>query len=521
MTVADERQVDERHGGGSETERAAARIGTVVDKYAIIRVLGQGGMGAVYEARHLKLDRRFAVKFLLPRHAENQDVLRRFENEAKAAGGLEHPNLAAVTDFGRADDGSPYIVMEFLQGQDCAQLLRGLGPLSASRATNIVAQACRGLATAHKVGIVHRDLKPENLFVTDAGDGSDLIKVLDFGIAKLRTVDATVVTGTGEMFGTAHYMSPEQARGAGDVDERTDVWSLGVVLFELLSGRKPFQGQQFLDLVYQIQTFDPPSLSSLRADLAPGLVRIVEQAMSKDISRRIPNARALAEALLPFVGRDGGSQGHRSADALALTLATPPTQVAAVGAARQVALQAGDVEALTTARRSRNKWYLVGAVIVLALVVAGIVVGDRRRAASSLVTSSPPAKVDVDSPRGAAETAPNPVTPTPTPPPTPTQNVTSTQAATAVTPPAPRAADTPQPAAPPDRLSASSANGVRTPFERSDNSSNKRALTRPTQSKLGSATGNPPTPAANPAPPLPVSPTGRPIYIDKDDPFGP
>src|SRR5262245_16040419 len=135
----------------SETERAAqagstdpsARIGAVIDRYTLVRILGQGGMGAVYEARHATLSRRFAVKFLLPALAANREILRRFENEAKAAGGLEHPNLAAVTDFGRAADGSPYIVMEFLQGEDCAKLLKRLGPLPVPRAVNIVAQACR------------------------------------------------------------------------------------------------------------------------------------------------------------------------------------------------------------------------------------------------------------------------------------------------------------------------------------------------------------------------------------------
>jgi serine/threonine-protein kinase len=178
-------------GGAVEKEPdgAIARIGTVVDKYTIVRILGRGGMGAVYEARHAKLARRVAIKFLLPEFAANREVLRRFENEAKAAGGLEHPNLAAVTDFGRANDGSPYVVMEFLEGEDCAKLLRRQGSLAVSRAANIVVRACRGLAVAHKATIVHRDLKPENLFVTDAGDGSDLIKVLDFGIAKLRVSD--------------------------------------------------------------------------------------------------------------------------------------------------------------------------------------------------------------------------------------------------------------------------------------------------------------------------------------------
>jgi len=189
---------------------AENRIGSSVDKYTIVRLLGRGGMGAVYEARHAKLARRFAIKFLLAEFAANRDVLRRFENEAKAAGGLEHPNLAAVTDVGQTADGAPYLVMEFLEGQDASRLLRSYGPLPVRRAADIVQQACRGLAVAHRAGIVHRDLKPANLFIADAGDGTDHVKVLDFGIAKLRSTDASVATGTGATFGTAFYMSPEQ-----------------------------------------------------------------------------------------------------------------------------------------------------------------------------------------------------------------------------------------------------------------------------------------------------------------------
>lgn len=318
------------------------RLGAVVDKYTVVRVLGRGGMGTVYEVRHAALARRFAIKFLLPEFAANRDVLRRFENEAKAAGGLEHPNLAAVTDFGRATDGSPYLVMEFLEGQDCAKLLRQLGPLPFPRAANIVQQACRGLAVAHRAAIVHRDLKPENLFVTDAGDGSDLVKVLDFGIAKLRPSEASVVTGTGATFGTAFYMSPEQARGAGEVDGRADVWSLGVLLYELLSGRRPFEGEQFLNIIHQILSVEPPLLATLRSDVPPELVAVVERAMTKDLSQRLPSVAALGEALAPFANRERAVQPVRAAQATAPTVPTPATGIALVaGGARSGTGQPG------------------------------------------------------------------------------------------------------------------------------------------------------------------------------------
>jgi eukaryotic-like serine/threonine-protein kinase len=337
-------EIDVRTGAADvASDSPEKRVGTVVDRYTIVRLLGRGGMGAVYEARHAAVARRFALKFLLPEVAANREVLRRFENEAKAAGGLEHPNLAAVTDFGRAADGSPYLVMEFLAGEDCAQLLRRVGPLPVPRAANIVAQACRGLAVAHKAQIIHRDLKPENLFVADAGDGSDLIKVLDFGIAKLRLSDTSVVTGTGATFGTAYYMSPEQARGAGEVDQRADVWSLGVVLYELLSGRRPFEGQQFLNVIHQILSVDPPPLGELRPGLPAKLTAVIEQAMRKDVAQRLPSVMALGEALAVFAGRvaNGGQEPVRSREAMFPTMPTPGTGIQLASGARAKTSDAG------------------------------------------------------------------------------------------------------------------------------------------------------------------------------------
>jgi serine/threonine-protein kinase len=286
-----------------EADERDPRLGAEVDRYTIVRLLGKGGMGAVYEARHARLGRRVAIKFLLPELAARPEILRRFENEAVAAGGLEHPNLVAVIDLGRAPDGSPYLVMEFLEGEDCARLVRRAGPLPTARAVNIVLQACRGVAVAHDAGIVHRDLKPENLFVADAGDGHDQIKVLDFGIAKLRPVDGQAATRTGSTFGTTHYMSPEQARGASEVDARTDVWSLGVVLYELLAGRKPFEGEQPLNVVHQILNAVPPPLGEARPGLPRALLGAVERAMRKDAGARFPSIRAFMKVLEPFAER--------------------------------------------------------------------------------------------------------------------------------------------------------------------------------------------------------------------------
>jgi serine/threonine protein kinase len=363
-------------GSGSGPDR---RIGTVVDKYTIVRMLGRGGMGAVYEARH-KLSRRFAIKFLHPELAANREILHRFENEAKAAGQLEHPNLAAVIDWGRSADGAPYIVMEYLEGEDCSSLLKRLGPLPPTRAADVVFQSCRGLAVAHRAGIIHRDLKPANLFLCDAGDGSDLVKVLDFGIAKLRSFDRSFVTGMGATLGTPYYMSPEQAGGAGEVDRRTDVWSLGVVLYELLSGEKPFKGNHFVQGMREILHTDAPRLSTVRRGIPLGLVAVVHRAMEKDLEKRYPTVDALADALGPFAGRESSVRIRRATprlptvDALlegGRSLGAPSSRtVAMVSVGAGLLVAAAIAAAVSTSRSASHLEHTKGATSPVAGAVA-------------------------------------------------------------------------------------------------------------------------------------------------------
>ena len=279
---------------------ASGRVGSVVaGKYRLVRLLGEGGMGEVYEAQHAIIGRRFAIKFLHAHLTRNPEVVARFQREAQAAGALENENIAAALDFGAADDGAPFLVMEFLEGEDLARLLARVGTLPVPRAVSIVIQACRGLLAAHDRQIVHRDLKPENLFICQRNDRSDLVKVLDFGIAKL--CDMGAVTQSGATMGTPSYMSMEQARGARDVDQRTDIYALGVILYETLGGAKPHPGSSCNEIIYHIITEPPRPLATLRP-LPPGLCAVVERAMAREACARFASVVDLAEALAPFAG---------------------------------------------------------------------------------------------------------------------------------------------------------------------------------------------------------------------------
>ncbi len=283
------------------------RLGeTVGGKYRVIRLLAAGGMGAVYEAQHTVVKRRFAIKFLHPDLAARRDILTRFQREAEAAGALESDHVAAAVDFGIVPDGTPYIVMELLAGESLESLLAREKVLPPGRAADLVMQASRGVQAAHAAGIVHRDLKPQNLFVCRRQDGTDLVKVLDFGIAKLQAMSdaGQTGTGTGAVLGTPSYMSPEQARGASVVDHRADVYALGAILYQLVSAQKPHPGDSNNAVLYHISTQPPVPLGSVSSGLPAALVDVVERALASDPDARPASAEALAEALAPFAKRE-------------------------------------------------------------------------------------------------------------------------------------------------------------------------------------------------------------------------
>jgi len=290
---------------GAPERGAMARtdlIGQVVaERFEIVKPIDQGGMGAVYEAKHVTLGRRFAVKFLRPELCADPRTLARFEQEAQAAGKLESEHICSIVDVGEADDGTPCLVMEYLAGESLADVLSDLGPLPISRAVDLVRQIARGLEVAHRERIIHRDLKPKNLILCRRSDGTDLVKIVDFGIAKLAGTEPSAgTTTTGNAPGTPHYMSPEQARGDKNLDERTDIYALGVIAYELLSGKKPHPGDSYNAIIYQILSKQPVPLREHRPEVPEGLARVVSRAMATDPADRFESVRQLERALAPY-----------------------------------------------------------------------------------------------------------------------------------------------------------------------------------------------------------------------------
>lgn len=339
-------------------------------KYRVERVLGAGGMGVVVAAIHEELHQRVAVKFLHPSALGHGEATERFLREARAAVRIQSENVARVIDVGRLDNEAPYMVMEYLDGQDLAARLRE-GPISVTEAVGYVVQACAAMVEAHAAGIVHRDLKPANLFLTQRGDGSVVVKVLDFGISKLRVAGASdpSLTSTSAMMGSPFYMSPEQMRSSKSVDHRTDVWALGAILYELLTGRTAFQGETLPEVLASIMTDEPRDLSQLRPDAPPALVELVKRCLNKDPAKRFQTMAELACAFSPFAGPDVKHLIERISRAAGLSTAG----VTAAQPAGTVPLQATDTNWSDTQnplRRRRSG--LVVAISVAAFILAGV-----------------------------------------------------------------------------------------------------------------------------------------------------
>jgi len=268
------------------------------DSYQVVRLVGEGGMGRVYEARHLRLrDRRFAVKVLHSEFARQPDIVARFQREAESASIIGHPNVCDVYDVHKTPDGVPYLIGEFLEGEELGAYLKRVGRLDVATACNIARQVCRALAAAHARGIVHRDMKPENVFMAKQG-ASSIVKVLDFGISQAGTRD-TRLTETGMIMGTPSYMAPEQARGE-KVDHRVDVYAIGALLYQMVTGERPFDLPEPAATLTMVLTQEPRRPRSIVPSIPDGLELVIQRAMAKDPQDRYPTAMELADALQPF-----------------------------------------------------------------------------------------------------------------------------------------------------------------------------------------------------------------------------
>jgi hypothetical protein len=355
-------------------------------KYRVDRVLGVGGMGVVAAAHHLELDDKVAIKFLLPETLGNAEAVTRFAREARAAVKIKSEHVARVSDVGKLENGAPYMVMEYLEGTDLSGWLSKHGPLPSEQAVEFILQASEAIAEAHALGIVHRDLKPANLFVIRRPDGALSIKVLDFGISKMTSLTGSggegSMTRTSTMMGSPIYMSPEQIQSSKDVDQRGDIWALGVILYELITGEPPFGGEHMAELIFSIISASPASMRVRRPDLPPQLEAVIMHCLEKQRSSRFPNVEEMAIALLPFapkrsavsVERITGVTAARNPRGGLATVAInsgAPTNASTTGAEHAVGAGTQAAWGNTATSKPRAPLLWVGLAAAAVVVVAG------------------------------------------------------------------------------------------------------------------------------------------------------
>ena len=369
-------------GRGDKADVAVRKGEVLGGRYRVERVLGEGGMGVVVAARHVDLDQRVALKFMLPRREGRRDARERFLREARVAVKLRSPHVARVMDVGTFKRGgkgmeSPYIVMEYLEGSDLEEVLEKSSPIEIEDAVEYLLHACEAVGEAHAHDIVHRDLKPANLFLTKHADGSPCVKVLDFGISKLTSaaqVDGSL-TNTNSAMGTPYYMSPEQMRSAKSVDARSDIWSLGVIAYELFSGNVPFEGDSATELTANVLEREVPPLD--RSDLPDELEEIVLKCLHKEPDERYQTVADLASDLAAFAPSRAESYGDRVSQVVAEAVSSQRSREAD-------SEQGGPAKSITGAawgatqhkHRSPNHLIAVAAAMVVVAVLVGFFVGQ-------------------------------------------------------------------------------------------------------------------------------------------------
>jgi serine/threonine protein kinase len=396
------------------TEDIDALIGKEVGNYRIASKIGAGGMGAVFLARHMLLGKRAAVKVLLPERCTNPEIVDRFFNEARAASSIRHPGIIDIFDYGRMPDGNAYIVMECLEGETLGERLKRVGVVSAQEAASVSRHVAGALAAAHGHGIIHRDLKPDNIFLVPdpAMPRGERAKLLDFGIAKLQTTAGDLVkTDTGRLMGTPYYMSPEQCRGAGKVDHRTDVYSLGCVMYQMLTERPPFvlegAGEILAAHIYE----QPKSLRLLNPNVPIVLDQLVLQLLEKDPNKRYQSMDevviALNEAVMKFAGPEETEPSLAESNKFP-TARTP--KLAFSDSATTVNSQTGAYDEIMVEKRPGRRGWVIAALAVLAVAAAvGFVMQQQDGDASAVAGSADAAPTVAVAPSEAPPEPPQPV----------------------------------------------------------------------------------------------------------------
>ncbi len=408
-------------------------------KFRVERVLGVGGMGVVVAATHLQLGQLVALKFMFRPATAHPEHVARFEREARAAVRLKSDHVAKVTDVGKLDDGAPYMVMEFLEGNDLDHHLERQGPLPVQLAVDFVMQACEAVAEAHSLGIVHRDLKPKNLFLTEKLGGKQVVKVLDFGISKMMDEAGDMsLTSTTQVMGSPNYMSPEQLRSARDVDARTDIWALGAILYELLTGRVPFPAESVTQLTAMVIADAPRPPSQLRPDLPRALEAVILKCLEKSREDRFATVADLVDALVPFasavaaasvsgavlattgsgprLSTTGGATdpGKITGNEKTILSDVPPPpdrpSLRVAGNSTDVAWDKTQVAEAAPSTRRRAAWPFVAGVLVAMGAAAGGFFAFHGKTATGSPTAPPP-------PAPTQSTVPAPPATTPAPPP--------------------------------------------------------------------------------------------------------